>query len=105
MPDYEALGDDPVRSLGGVSSEEAHAAVRRRTLGRGMPGPGKPQSPFRCFDSSPDMIHLMVMIYVRFPLSLWKIEEPLFERGIDISQETLRRLRYGRGMRLTTSTE
>lgn len=51
------------------------------------------------------MIHLMVMIYVRFPLSLWKIEEPLFERGIDISQETLRRLRYGRGMRLTTSTE
>ena len=28
-------------------------------------------------------------MYVRFPLSLWKVEDLLYERGIDISYETV----------------
>ncbi len=32
----------------------------------------------------------MVMMYVRFPLSLRNVEDLLFERGIDICQETVR---------------
>ncbi len=35
-----------------------------------MPRPRKPVSPFRYFDSSPDVIRLLVPMYVRFPLSL-----------------------------------
>ncbi|MGI4731078.1 MAG: IS6 family transposase [Janthinobacterium lividum] len=36
------------------------------------------------------MIRLVVMMYVRFPLSLRNVEDLLFERGIDISHETVR---------------
>jgi len=50
----------------------------------------KPPSPFRCFNSSPEVIRLVVMMYVRFPLSLRNVEDLLFERGIDISHETVR---------------
>ena len=50
----------------------------------------KAQSPFRCFNSSPEVIRLVVMMYVRFPLSLRNVEDLLFERGIDISYETVR---------------
>lgn len=32
----------------------------------------------------------MVMMYVRYPLSLRKVEDLLFERGIDICHETVR---------------
>lgn len=32
----------------------------------------------------------MVMMYVRFPLSLRNVEDLLFELGIDISHETVR---------------
>ena len=39
----------------------------------------KPQSPFRCFNSSPEIIRLVVMMYVRFPLSLRNVEDLLFE--------------------------
>ena len=38
------------------------------------------------------MIRLVVMMYVRFPLSLRNVEDLLFERGIDISYETVRLL-------------
>ena len=44
----------------------------------------KSPDPFRWFDSSPDVIRLVVMIYVRYPLSLRNVEDLLFERGIDI---------------------
>ena len=50
----------------------------------------KPHSPFRCFNSSPEVIRLVVMMYVRFPLSLRTVEALLFERGIDICHETVR---------------
>ena len=50
----------------------------------------KPLSPFRCFKSSPEVIRLVVMMYVRYPLSLRNVEDLLFERGIDICHETVR---------------
>ncbi len=55
-----------------------------------MPRLRKPASPFRYFNSSPEMIRLVVMVYVRFPLSLRNVEDLLFERGIDICHETVR---------------
>jgi putative transposase len=45
------------------------------------------QNPFRYFNSSPDVIRLAVMMYIRYPLSLRQVEDLLFERGIDISHE------------------
>src|ERR671916_1306570 len=48
------------------------------------------QSPFRYFKTSPEVIRLAVMLYVRFPLSLRNVEDLLHERGIDISHETVR---------------
>ena len=57
----------------------------------------KRHSPFRFFNSSPDVIRLAVMMCVRFPLSLRNVEDLLFERGIDICHETVRmwRDRFG----------
>ena len=46
-----------------------------------MPRPRKPESPFRYFNSSPEVIRLVVLMYVRFPLSLRNVEDLLFERG------------------------
>jgi len=58
-----------------------------------MPKP----SPFRYFKTSPEIIRLAVMLYVRFPLSLRNVEDLLHERGIEISHETVRFwwLRFG----------
>ena len=47
-------------------------------------------NPFRYFNSSPEVIRPVVMMYVRYPLSLRNIEDLLAERGIDISHETVR---------------
>ena len=47
-------------------------------------------NPFRCFNSSPEVIRLAVMLYIRYPLSLRQVEDILFERGIDICHETIR---------------
>jgi len=55
-----------------------------------MPRPRKPASPFRYFNSSPEVIRLVVLMYVRFPLSLRNVEDLLFERGIDLCHETVR---------------
>ncbi len=48
------------------------------------------KNPFRYFNSSPDVIRLAVMMYIRYPLSLRQVEDLLFERGIDICYETVR---------------
>jgi putative transposase len=57
----------------------------------GMSRRSAPKSnPFRYFNSSPEVIRLVVMMYVRFPLSLRNVEDLLFERGIDICHETVR---------------
>ena len=50
----------------------------------------KNQNPFRYFKTSPEIIRLAVMMYVRFPLSLRIVEDLLHERGIDICHETVR---------------
>jgi len=47
-------------------------------------------SPFRYFKTSPEIIRLAVMMYVRFPLSLRNVEDLLHERGIDVSHEAVR---------------
>ena len=47
-------------------------------------------SPFKYFKTSPEIIRLAVMLYVRFPLSLRNVEDLLHERGIDVSHETVR---------------
>jgi putative transposase len=48
------------------------------------------KNPFRYFNSSPEIIRLTVMMYVRYPLSLRQVEDLLFERGVDICHETVR---------------
>jgi transposase-like protein len=47
-------------------------------------------SPFPSFKTSPEIVRLAVMMYVRFPLSLRNVEDLLQERGIDISYKTVR---------------
>jgi len=50
----------------------------------------KSDNPFRYFHSSPEVIRLVVMMYIRFPLSLRNVEDLLIERGIDLCHETVR---------------
>ena len=40
--------------------------------------------------TSPEVIRLTVMLYVRFPLSLRNVEDLLHERGIEVSHATVR---------------
>jgi len=47
-------------------------------------------SPFKYFKTSPEIIRLAVILYVRYPLSLRYVEDLLHERGIVISHETVR---------------
>ncbi len=48
------------------------------------------RSPFKYFKTSPEIIRLAVMMYVRFSLSLRNVEDLLHERGVDLSHETVR---------------
>ena len=50
----------------------------------------KADNPFRYFHSSPEVIRMVVMLYVRYPLSLRNVEDLLFERGYDLCHETVR---------------
>jgi len=50
----------------------------------------KAENPFRYFHSSPDIIRMVVMLYVRYPLSLRNVEDLLFERVYDLCHETVR---------------
>ena len=47
----------------------------------------KTPNPFRRFNSSPEVVRLVVMKYVKYPLSLRNVEDLLAERGIDICHE------------------
>lgn len=47
-----------------------------------MPRPRKPANPFRYVHSSPEVIRIVVVMYIRFPLLLRYVEDLLFERGI-----------------------
>ncbi|WEK46140.1 MAG: hypothetical protein P0Y56_14115 [Candidatus Andeanibacterium colombiense] len=55
-----------------------------------MPKAKKTASPFRYLNSSPEVIRLVVLMYVRFPLLLRNVEDLLLERAIDISHEAVR---------------
>jgi len=43
--------------------------------------------PIQVFQTSPKIILLAVMLYVRFPLSLRNVEDFLDEQGIDVGRE------------------
>ena len=45
---------------------------------------------FRYFKTSPEIIQLAVMLYVRFPRSLRNVEDLLHELGVDVSYESIR---------------
>ncbi len=51
-------------------------------------------SPFGYFKTSPEIIQLAVMMYVRFALSLRNVEDLLHERGIDVCHESIRKWVY-----------
>ena len=44
-------------------------------------------NPFRYFRTSPKIIRLAVMMYVRFPLSLRNVEDLLHERGVKVADQ------------------
>ena len=50
----------------------------------------KPINHFRYFKTSPEIIKLAVMYYVRYPLSLRQVEDILHERGVDVTYEAIR---------------
>ena len=63
-----------------------------------MPRPRKPTSPFRYLNSSPEVIRLAVLMYVRFPLSLgcWH-DQPIrwivvwqYQHGKSLGMDTFR---------------
>ena len=47
-------------------------------------------SPFKYFKTSPEIIRLAVMYYIRYPLSFRQVKDILHERGVDICHETVR---------------
>jgi hypothetical protein len=49
---------------------------------------------FRYFNNSPEVIRLVVMMYVRYPLSLRNVEDLLAERRIGISHERVENLAF-----------
>jgi putative transposase len=51
----------------------------------------EPHDPFRWTNSSPQVFQLMVMLYVRYPLSPRNVEDLAFDRCIEICHETVRK--------------
>jgi hypothetical protein len=72
------------RALWPAAINEGVVRANRLEPGRGVPQPPAMRNPFRYFNSSPEVIHLAVVMYMRYPLSLRQVEDLLFERGIDI---------------------
>jgi putative transposase len=46
--------------------------------------------PLRHFQTSPEVIRLVVMLYAGFPLWLENVKDDPYERGIAVSRETMR---------------
>ena len=44
------------------------------------------QNPFRYFNSSPEVIRLAVMMYIRYPLSLRQVEDILGDVPVDVEK-------------------
>ena len=64
--------------------------ANRLELGTRIPLASANENPFRYFNSSPEVISLAVMMYIRYPLSLRQVEDLLADRGIVICHETVR---------------
>ena len=68
-----------------IVTMELEGSVRLNSLdagGRALWPLAMPQpSPFRYFWTSPDVIRREVTLYVRFPLSLQNVEDPLHKRA------------------------
>jgi transposase-like protein len=47
----------------------------------------KKRNPLRYFKTSPEIIRLAVMLYIRFPLSLRNVEDMLHAHGVEISHD------------------
>jgi putative transposase len=45
---------------------------------------------YKYFKTSPEIIQLAVMYYVRYPLSYRQVEDILSERGVNICHESIR---------------
>jgi transposase-like protein len=45
------------------------------------------RDPFKYFKTSPEIIRLAMMMYVRFPLSLRNVEDLLHERGLILAMK------------------
>ena len=82
---------------GPVKANAPIVGISGKTWGGAMPRPRKPANPFRYFRSLPEVIRMVEMLYMRFPLSLRNVEDLLFERGIDLRHKTVRlwRNRFG----------
>ena len=48
------------------------------------------KDPFRAFNTSPKIIGLTVMMYIRLPLSLRDVKDLLHEHGIDVCHDSVR---------------
>ena len=59
-------------------------------VGRGNAQTPQAGQPVQIFPLIAGVIRLVVLMYVRFPLSLRNVEDLLFERGIDLCHETVR---------------
>ena len=64
-------------SIGTVPDEDADVLLESLTT-------------FKYFKTSPEIIRLAVMYYIRYPLSFRQVEDILHERGVDICHETVR---------------
>lgn len=54
-----------------------------------MPRPRKRASPFHYFNSSPEVIQLGILMYVRFPLLSRNVGDLLFDRGLRVMHLSL----------------
>jgi putative transposase len=88
MSQFKNIADRVIHLFGTVRTKYLTGAGRPPWR-RGMTKP----SPFKNFKTSPEIIRPAVMMNVRFPMSLRNVEDLLHERGIEISQETVRFLR------------
>lgn len=85
-----AIGATRLAGVERVLSNQMHLPLSNAYYPTSMPRPRQPASPFRYFNLSLEIIRLIVMMYVRFPLSLRNVEDLLAERDIDICHETVR---------------
>lgn len=77
------FGREPNRwGVGRTRHEAGQGACQRPRMTK--------RSPVEYVKTSPEIIRLAVMLYARFPLLRRNVEDPLHERSLDVSHETVR---------------